>query len=405
MTAHDDSPHAGDALFESFVEQIKQVLEHLYDFAYLQQHPLARIYDTDGDLSAKTAGRQLRYELIQVIESLKPQSDAQFRAPVARLYNMLHLYYIENLTIQDASLELGLSERQGYRDLKRGQESVAAVMWDRRLPQATQQSASSEDFSFETEIARLKLSFSAVDIVQLFQSAQDAVKNLSSQRQVEIVVEKPSSPLMISTDAGIAHQILVSILSYAIQQAGPGKLIVSFRSQARNSVTLVLNYAGQTLNRPSTLAPVITTLAHRLRWKITHAPLQKETQQLLLDMTSGKATILVIDDNEGWIELLGRFLEGTDCVVIPSSGHQDSIQQAHDLQPSLIILDVMMPGRDGWELLQRLRAQPSTADIPIVICTVFQDSQLAYSLGASGFVSKPANRDTILGTLAGAGIL
>jgi CheY-like chemotaxis protein len=127
--------------------------------------------------------------------------------------------------------------------------------------------------------------------------------------------------------------------------------------------------------------------------------------QLCLDMTSGKVTLLVIDDNEGWIELLGRFLEGSDCIVIPSSGSQDSIQQAHELQPSLIILDVMMPGRDGWELLQRLRAQPSTADIPIIICTVFQDSQLAYSLGATAFVSKPVNRETMLATLGDLGIL
>jgi adenylate cyclase len=65
----------------------------------------------------------------------------------------------------------------------------------------------------------------------------------------------------------------------------------------------------------------------------------------------------------------------------------------------------MMPGRDGWEMLQRLRAQPSTRDTPIMICTVFQDAQLAYSLGASAFVSKPANRETILGTLGDLGIL
>jgi CheY-like chemotaxis protein len=404
MTAHDESPHAGDVLFEAFVEQVKQVLEHLYDFAYLQQHPLARIYDTDGDLSAKTAGRQLRYELIQSIESLKPHSEAQFRAPVARLYNMLHLYYIENLTIQDASLELGLSERQGYRDLKRGQESVATVLWDKRLPQAAQPTSSAEDFSFETEIARLKLNFSAVDVAQLFHSAQEAVKKLSTQRSVELVVSSTTSSLMISTDAGIAHQVMVSILSYAIQQASPGPLVVSFRANARNSVTLVLEYGMQETSIPSAIAPVISRLAHRLRWKITHMTLPQQTQ-LCLDMTSGKVTLLVIDDNEGWIELLGRFLEGSDCIVIPSSGSQDSIQQAHELQPSLIILDVMMPGRDGWELLQRLRAQPSTADIPIIICTVFQDSQLAYSLGATAFVSKPVNRETMLATLGDLGIL
>ena len=117
----DQTSLTGDTLFESFVEQVKQALEHLYDFAYLQQHPLARNYDGTSDLSAKTAGRQLRYELVTAIESLKPHSESHFRAPDARLYNILHLYYVESLSIQEAAAELGLSERQAYRDLKRGQ--------------------------------------------------------------------------------------------------------------------------------------------------------------------------------------------------------------------------------------------------------------------------------------------
>src|SRR4051812_12285034 len=111
MTDSYQAPQTGDALFEAFVEQVKQALERLYDFAYLQQHPLARAYDAESDISARTAGRQLRYELITAIESLKPKLETNFRAPDARLYNALHLYYVESLTIQEAAIELGLSER------------------------------------------------------------------------------------------------------------------------------------------------------------------------------------------------------------------------------------------------------------------------------------------------------
>src|SRR5262245_38443454 len=100
MTNSYQAPQAGDALFEAFVEQVKQALERLYDVAYLQQHPLARAYDGDSDLTAKTAGRQLRGELVRAIESLKPKLETHFRAPDARLYNVLHLIYVESLTIQ-----------------------------------------------------------------------------------------------------------------------------------------------------------------------------------------------------------------------------------------------------------------------------------------------------------------
>ena len=119
-------------------------------------------------LSAKSAGHKLRYDLIKAIEALKPQPDIHFRDPVARLYNILHMYYVEGLNIQATAAELGLSERQAYRDLRRGQERVAAVLWNNRLPPPKQQ----EDFSLESEVARLRLSFNPVDMGEVFQQAE-----------------------------------------------------------------------------------------------------------------------------------------------------------------------------------------------------------------------------------------
>jgi CheY-like chemotaxis protein len=59
----------------------------------------------------------------------------------------------------------------------------------------------------------------------------------------------------------------------------------------------------------------------------------------------------------------------------------------------------MMPGASGWEILQTLRSQPQTATVPVIVCSVFNDPDLAYSLGATRFHAKPIRRDTILDTL------
>ncbi|MCC6804312.1 MAG: response regulator [Anaerolineae bacterium] len=389
-----DRMRSGEMLFEAFVEQVKQALEHLYDFAYLQQHPLARFYDRDGELSAKTAGRQLRHELIKAIESLKPPADIHFREPIARLYNILHMYYVESLNIQATADELGLSERQAYRDLRRGQESVAAVLWDNRLPPP----APPEDFSLESEVARLKLSFSPVDVGAVFRQAEHAVEKLAQQQGVEIDLDAPPDPMMLSTDAAFAHQILISLLSLAVQQARPGILCASFAVD-HASVTLTLRYAtDQDIDAVTSFAAVIK-LADRLHWTLTVDNFPASNYRVALHMTSENVTILVIDDNEGWVELLGRFLEGYNCLIISASATQDVVDQAEELNPTLIVLDVMMPERDGWELLQRLRLRPSIAHIPIIVCTVFNDPQLAYSLGATRFISKPASREAILDAL------
>jgi CheY-like chemotaxis protein len=393
---------AGDALFEAFVEQVKQALEHLYDFAYLQQHPLARNYDGKSDLSAKTAGRQLRYELVTAIESLKPPSESHFRAPDARLYNMLHMYYVESLAIQEVATELGLSERQAYRDLKRGQETVAAILWNNQLPPpalSPEPDSSAQEFSLQTEVARLRLEFSLIDVGELFQEAQSAVERLTAQQSVHLAVDMPPAPLPLSTDPTLGHQVILSVLSYAIQQAQPGVLSASFES-SQDAITLTLRYRLK--DGADSLAitkTAITKLAQRLQWEIADDDLPDQQRQLVLRMISGKASILVIDDNDGWIGLLERFLEEYNCLVVPSPGGQDCLQQARELNPSAIILDVMMPQKDGWDLLQRLRAQPATAQTPIIVCTVFNDPQLAYSLGASAFLSKPANREEILRVL------
>jgi CheY-like chemotaxis protein len=65
----------------------------------------------------------------------------------------------------------------------------------------------------------------------------------------------------------------------------------------------------------------------------------------------------------------------------------------------------MMPGMHGWEFLQRLRNQPATADTPVIVCSVINNPELAYSLGASLFLPKPVNRQDILDALRQLGVV
>ncbi len=312
MSDNDAPVRPGDDRFEAFAEQVKQVLEHLYDFAYLQQHPLARYYDGEGDRSAQMSGRQLRQELLTAIESLKPNSSAHFRAPVARLYNILHLYYVENLTIQDAAIELGLSERQAYRDLTRGRENVAAVLWDRRVPlvkaeaeaSASAGSASADTaagFGFESEIARLKLDVSMVDLGTLVQQASTAVARLALGRGVDIDIQPPQQPYMVSTDSGIAHQVIVSLLSYAVQQARPGMLSVRLALDHDDGM-LVLHFPAQASVQES--MSTVAKLAQAIHWKLAIS-LDEDGVELLGGSPTVAAHAVVTRDVEPGLVVAG----------------------------------------------------------------------------------------------------
>jgi Amt family ammonium transporter len=90
--------------------------------------------------------------------------------------------------------------------------------------------------------------------------------------------------------------------------------------------------------------------------------------------------------------------------VVAATSSQEGLHLAQTLEPDAIVLDIMMPEMDGWELLQRLRAHPKTQEIPVVICSVINDPDLARSLGASFFLPKPVSRRAVLDVLQQLGV-
>ncbi|MHC9538159.1 MAG: response regulator [Vulcanimicrobiota bacterium] len=106
-------------------------------------------------------------------------------------------------------------------------------------------------------------------------------------------------------------------------------------------------------------------------------------------------TILIVDDEPGGREALEGLLSGQGYVLAFAVNGSEAISRADALQPDLILLDVMMPDMDGFEVCRRLRANELLAEVPIVLLTALddQDSRLSgIEAGADDFISKPYNR-------------
>jgi CheY-like chemotaxis protein len=144
---------------------------------------------------------------------------------------------------------------------------------------------------------------------------------------------------------------------------------------------------------------VVTQLADRLGWTVRQEDRPGGTRAIVVLITDHCPTVLVIDDNEGLVELLEDYLAGHACRVRAATSGPEGLRLAHETVPDAVVLDVMMPEMDGWELLQRLRNHPQTASIPVIICSVINNPDLAYSLGASLFLPKPVSRDDVLNAL------
>ena len=99
--------------------------------------------------------------------------------------------------------------------------------------------------------------------------------------------------------------------------------------------------------------------------------------------------ILMIDDDPDQRALMTRFLSREGFQARTAENGRQGLELARSLRPRAILLDVLMPGVDGWSVLSLLKADPDLADIPVVMVTVVEQRGLAESLGAADYVLKP----------------
>lgn len=105
--------------------------------------------------------------------------------------------------------------------------------------------------------------------------------------------------------------------------------------------------------------------------------------------------VLVVDDNQQNLELLQAYLEDIDCETVPAHDGPEALEIIADNPPDLILLDVMMPKMSGFEVCKRLKNDPKTSDIPIIMVTAlneFGDIERGIDSGTDDFLSKPVNK-------------
>ncbi len=110
-------------------------------------------------------------------------------------------------------------------------------------------------------------------------------------------------------------------------------------------------------------------------------------------------TVLVVDDNQQNLELLQAYLEDVDCQAVPARDGLEALEIIAKDPPDLILLDVMMPKMSGFEVCKRIKNDPKTTDIPVIMVTAlneFGDIERAIDSGTDDFLSKPVNKLELL---------
>ncbi len=116
-------------------------------------------------------------------------------------------------------------------------------------------------------------------------------------------------------------------------------------------------------------------------------------------VSSARPVILIVDDDPAVREVMSRSLtkEGYDTRV--AADGKTGLEMARTIKPSVIVLDIMMPGMDGWAVLSALKSDAELHSIPVILATMIEDKQMGFALGAQEYLTKPVDRERLISVL------
>lgn len=381
----------------------REALEHLYDLGFLQRSLEAAPQEAFSALlnNLPEDGPALQKRLLRAIQQLMPTPDVPATSLAWRVYNALEYRYVRGLTQVEAAGELNISLRQLRREQDKGIEAVAALLGQagaEATSRITEPGGRATDQIAQHEFVRLD---------DLLRSTLSLLDPLFSQHNVHVRATLPASPPIVWVNRMVLRQVLILILSHAARNTPDGALNVSVCARA-GTAELLITTAGHPGEQPS----------------VTAHPLSAEERNTLRDMTqqigaqvvlpaspapparfaltlpvSARVCVLMVDDHPDAIELTRRYLDPARFDLVAVTQAEEALLQAQTLQPTCILLDVMMPGRDGWEILALLKSHPDTIDIPVVVCSVLRNEDLAYALGAAAVLQKPYTAGQLIETV------
>ena len=411
-SAHTPSPE--------FVRLTRNALAHLYDSAYLENHPLTSMLDAAGKLDHVTRAQRLRRVLLECVEALRPESAEGVGLEAARAYAILTYRYIDGMAMEEIAGKRALSERQAYRELERGLEAVAALLQQRidelggsvdHLLSAGDDLMGDQVQVAQVEVARLRQTVCAesLDPGDIFQGVLTMLAPIEERIGVQLEVTSPTSWPLIVADRVMFRQAILNLLTYATRLIAPGRLRVTSAVQDDALQISVAQVPREPVARPD--YPLSSGESDRVRLSVAQALVEAQGGRLETEhvpgqwsaricfRTAARKTILVVDDNQDLIALFQRYVAGHGMAVVGAKDGAPALRLAAELQPRLITIDVMMPNLDGWEVLQRLKTTPETAHIPVVVCSVLHEPELALAMGASDYLTKPVQQADLLAVL------
>jgi PAS domain S-box-containing protein len=287
------------------------------------------------------------------------------------------------------------------------------------------------------EAGKMELAFDEVNMAEVINGVMSTVVGLVRDKQIQLLKNIPEDLPTARADAIRVRQILLNLLSNAAKFTMEGSITVeaSVESGPAGHPEILISVidTGQGINPKdqAKLFQAFSQVDDSLTRKTGGSGLGLSISQQLVQMHGGRIgvhsvpgegstfyftlpvfrlkseaaaanegkVILAVDDDLQVISLYERYLQPQGYQIIPVTDASQAVKKAKQFKPYAITLDIMMPGYDGWSVLSDLKADSETRDIPVVICSIMEEQERGYSLGAADYLLKPIIQDDLLSAL------
>lgn len=285
----------------------------------------------------------------------------------------------------------------------------------------------------KVEAGRMELEYTSFDLCELLDEAAGMLRDRAAARGVALRVEC-SSDATIYSDPLRLKQIVLNLMTNAVKFTGEGGSVV-VRAERRATETEItvtdtgigvpeedldrifesFQQGGRGASREEgtglglTLSRRLVELLGGRMW------LESEVgvgSTFGFSVPSGDPAhddvehrtyvghVVVIEDDRPSLDLFTAYASGASLRVTPARDGQAGLAAVRETRPDAVLLDIRLPGVDGWAVLQALKADPETRSIPVVIVSIVDERSRGVALGAADYLVKPVSREALLGALA-----
>jgi CheY-like chemotaxis protein len=393
--------------FEEFEQHLQAALTSIYNPNHRPPAVVWSVLGVDGQEEIKA----LWGALASAIGELRPAPDLPAAARMRRVYDVLHYRYVQSLTQEASAERLGISPRHLRREQREAVHVLAERLWARRARALASGSApavgdrqegpSAEDYLAQVrqELASLRHQArnSSANVGAVFSRVTDLVRDVASGRGIAVDVAPVPATLVAAIHPSALRQALLAAVREATERMAAGRIALTADRSGR-CVRVSFEASPVADDGP----PDIRFVDEIMSWSGGSAEGAVEGDRLTLSLllpVADPIRVLVLDDNPDMVHFFRRYVAGSRYTIIVAEGAHAFLDLVDEISPDIIVLDVMLPEVDGWDVLMHLNTRPETCEIPVIVCSVVRERELALSLGAAVYLPKPVRRQEFIQAL------